>query len=487
MKGDAVMGKSMDRRYSASSSSSGEIKPVSETSSEGHARPQRDFVKDGGKNYENAEQLKQAWEEQINRNKSLTDHIRIDNHNKSADRLNRYRKECITIIQKYKIEKLNLSREFKAPSEHVKALTAINDTFETYLKNDGVTLTADSTSAHEPNKIILKLDEKIGEIEPKKDIKRSRITRLKDAFRRGEAPKTMSKHVNNEINQFKDTVRATIKENIVHDYIPYPIKQKLAEITFSFIKDFKQYSDQARDKSKGRQYRQEGEASMRDLNKRLQAMSKDLPMWKYIGELQAEIKNVPASTSNDNIPHLEQSLANKIVNEIKEAHIQLMGLYQQTDNLPPDADINLKEAYNRLATLSEASHARKQVHETQAQLKADHGGTTNEEDFLVNTLADELVEKASSAYKDILQLPSDEPSLQKQLQNAHQHFQTTCDQLHNLSKVSHECRQVHEIYAEFFENLSESDKELAGYTLNVAKKSLRHFLTSCEQGNDVER
>jgi len=205
--------------------------------------------------------------------------------------------------------------------------------------------------------------------------------------------------VNKEIDEFNETLQK-IDGKLHAEYLPKELKDKLEETTRFLREDFERSSDQAV-RGKGRQSRQEGEKRIQDLHEIIQNMSKDLAMWMYIDNFQARIKNVPPSGSNDAISNLEQLVADKVIDDLKDAHKQVLDCYRRPSDLPLTKiylQNNLKrleEYYKIFSTFSKFSDKWREIHEARAKLEATHSEDT-EYGKQVKQLA---INRASDTYK----------------------------------------------------------------------------------------
>jgi len=330
-----------------------------------------------------------------------------------------------------------------------------------------------------------------------KDVKIPRQTKARDFIKAcfTPLPEHRPERVNKEIDEFKKTLQEI--DGMLHaDYLPKELKDTLEETTRFLMEDFKRSSDQAvhgygKDGAKGRKDRQEGEESIRDLNKRIQKMSKDLPMWEHIDKFQASIKNAPPSVSNDAISNFEQSVADKVIDDLKEAHKKVLDYYKQPSDLPfarmfPKNDSNrLKNYYEVYRTFSNFSHKWRKIHEVRAKLEATHREDT-EYNTQVKQLIGKAINRARDAYKEGLAwLQEPEHFRDGATKDAYEQLEKVGDQLKALSEASDGWKQVHAIQAAFVEDLlSETSKELANRTVDAAKKAYQQFPERYDQGND---
>ena len=285
--------------------------------------------------------------------------------------------------------------------------------------------------------------------------------------------------VNKGIDQFRGTVEKIVNE-LYADCLPKELKNKIVETTFSLIEDFQKFSDQAMQGygkgSKGRQSRQEGEDKIKELNEKIQKISKDLPMWKYINDFKDRIEMAPASSSNDMVLGMEQLAANKVIDELEQAHMQVIDCYRQPSDVQTQSACQegIKQAYNQFKTLSDFSYEWRQVNKDGAQLKVDLGEAT-QENKQAQILADEVVKRAEDAYIKILdwyQQPNGRP----------EHLESACKQLNTLSDVLHVWKRVHEFQA----NLSEPDKKKVDSEVEAAFQQLLAHYDQVKDGQDYK-
>lgn len=564
-KEDAIM--SMDRR--PFDSGEGPSTPKEINAREKTNDP-RDMVKDASKKQEEFKheklKLEKAWKEHKERNEDLTRYIRTDNWEQSVDRIKAYIETFQDKELKNKIRDLS-SKVLMTPSErqehnsspqsfqealrkqvgylsersfqeclqkgnlekareHIENLKTINEKFQDSLVKLGIDPTAERRSIDKENQ---KLEQEINEIKPK-DVKLSRLTQIKDALRRTHEHRP--ERVNNITAEFKENVKY-VKEQIDGDCLPENLKEKLIEVTLSLMQDFKKFSAQAvRDYgkgSKGRQSRREGEASIDDINKRIQKIRQDLPLWEDVKEFQDSIKNPPASSSNDAISGIEQLVADKVVDDLKQAHMRVLNCCRRPSDSPlfetflQNAHNDLKKSRDQFKILSDhsdkwerVSYNWRQVNKVQTQLEAGHGEVT-EEDMRVKMLADKEINRAKEAYKEALdwyqqsdgvvfrssvdgesQRSLEAGSLSstlslsellgetisdggpEHLHHTYKQLKEAADQLETLHEASHAWKQINEIQTE----VSELNDKLSNKEVDKAKEAFKHFLDRYEQGRD---
>jgi hypothetical protein len=197
-----------------------------------------------------------------------------------------------------------------------------------------------------------------------------------------------------------------------------------------------------------------GEQSMERHLSELQEMEKDLEKWKKVNEIQAPVKNVPASTSNDTLPHIEQSVADEVINDFKQAHLQVLKSYQQSSDTQSlqDARKHFEEAHDRVRTLSEYLNHWDKIHEFKVQLEAAHSEDTPY-NKAIKDLFDKTIDTVINAYQDALACLQDGWPLRGEnmgdavRKGADQRFRKACDQLKTLNEASYayqETRKEHE-------------------------------------------
>lgn len=508
----------------------------------------RDMVKDASKKLEKL-QLERAWKEQKERNKDLTRHIKTDNWDQSVERLIAYietfqdqelknkipdlsSKVLMTLseiqehnsssqafqqslrkqvgyLSEQSFQKCLQEGDLEKAREHIEKLKIINEKFRDSLVELGIDPTAERRSIDKENQ---QLEQEIDEIKPK-DVNLSRLTRIKDALIGPHEHRP--ERVNNIIAKFKEHVKY-IKEQIDSDSLPEDLKGKLIEMTLSLIQDFKKFSAQAvhgyGEGSKGRQSRQEGEESVKDLHQIIQKLNRDLEKRKKVHEFQAKLQNDPVSTSDDVLPHLEQLVADKVIASFDHAHNRILQYYQKFSTIPsiktffPDAYQHLEKAYNRILILKNLSDKWRQVHKDQISIEAVHVKGTDEY-IQLQKLAVEEIDAAKDIYKDILALyQKDNHSLISQVDQANhiiydirendQRFQEACDRvrtLHDCSKLySDKWNKIHELNAELEEAHSEHTpygediKSLSKNIIEMATGAYKDLLALHLQGKDPQ-
>ena len=520
---------SMDRRHFDAREGSSTSKEVN--SGLEKTNGSRDMVKDTYKKTEEFKlekfKLEKAWKEQKECNEDLTRHIKTDKWDQSTKRLIAYLKTFQdkelknktsdssnkVLMTQSEIQEHNLSSQsfqkslqeqigclsersfqnclqkgdLEKAREHIEKLKTINENFRDSLVELGVTLTTESRSIDKENQNLKQ--EIIDEIKPK-DVKLSRLAQIKDALIGPHEHRP--ERVNNITAKFKENVNY-IKQQIDSDSLPENLKGKLIEMTLSFIHDFKKFSAQAvrgyGEGSKGQQSRRDGEASINDLNQRIQKMGQYLPMWEDINKFQDSIKNAPASSSNDTIPDIEQLVANKVVDDLKQAHMRVLHCYRRPSDSPlfetllQNAHNNLDKSYDQFKILSYHSDEWRQVNNVRAQLEADHGEAT-QEDMRIKLLADKAIHRAKEAYKEVLDWHQQSGGRPEHLHGTYKQLEEAGEQLETLREASHVWKQINEIQTEFVGDLSESNKKLANREVQKAKDAFKNFLDRYEQGND---
>jgi hypothetical protein len=216
-------------------------------------------------------------------------------------------------------------------------------------------------------------------------------------------------------------------------------------------------------------------------------------MWKYINKFQDSIKNAPASSSNDTISGIEQLAADKVVDDLKQAHMRVLNCYRRPSDSPlfetflQNAHNNLKKSYDQFKILSDHSDKWRQVNKVRAQLETDHGEAT-EDGMHFKLLADKEINSARDAYNKGLALFQEMDygwTLRDvKVKSAYEELKEAGDQLETLREVSHVWKQINEIQTEFVGDLSESNEKLANKEVYKAKNAFKNFLDRYEQGND---
>jgi hypothetical protein len=236
------------------------------------------------------------------------------------------------------------------------------------------------------------------------------------------------------VKQFKSTM-ACIKGAIECGNLPCEIKEALIKNTRSLLENFLKSSDQT-GSQKRQQSGQERKARIDEFNQRVQEMSRNLPMWKFIGEFirryngksidefQARMENISASAS-DNLLHTEQLSIHNVLNDIKLAHKLVMDYCQKQDGMDAlqSASDRLKDSYGKFAILSRCSVKWWKINENLELLEK------HSKKYDIKQLDYEKVKKAREAYLEMLNGYQQSNGDQERLRITHEDFQEACCQL----------------------------------------------------------
>ncbi len=294
----------------------------------------RDIVKD---TYEKLK-LEKEWKDQKERNENLVNHIGKGSWADSVNKLTAYTRAYHDVIKEHKIEKLNLSGEFNASTEHIEALKALNDKFENYLRSLEQHA---STSGGQTGKERMK--QRPAEISPKwpeiegRDVNIPLTTKVLDYFR--ETKDHRPKRVKNAIKEFRSHIE-DIKYEIQsyksqYNYIPENLNDKVIKMIISVINDFNKSSAQAvhdHGNRRGREARNQGEESIKYLNEKVSDMNKnikdDMNKWRQIRESHTKIKEALTSVPQEYQPLLHNLALRKLA-LARTAHGQILEGYQR--------------------------------------------------------------------------------------------------------------------------------------------------------------
>jgi hypothetical protein len=264
----------------------------------------------------------------------------------------------------------------------------------------------------------------LAEIQPVKTNKR---TSFGIYLRKPHRPERVEELVEDVNTDLKNT-----RYRMLNNHIPEDVRRKALEEIICITKEIDKLYGKACDYSKGikgRKSRQDAENKIKGFKEIIKKINETLLIWKCdsIKRFQTSIGNASASSSNDAIPSIEQSVVNELVGELRNAHMQFLDCCHRSDDSQTleNALTIIEKVSERISILDSYSETWREINKVRARIEEKHAGGTDY-DNLLNELFRGALDTIRGLYKKFLnkcqQLGEEPERLQNDFLQAYDRF-----------------------------------------------------------------